>query len=646
MNKLFFAFFILILCFNNQKLSANQNPIYKSLEVGFSPISRLTKTQLGLKLFKLYQNAEIMPDDTYQRLKALSETKGFFDNPYNQFAYYRITHKLELSRGAPLKSEKAIKSLLKYGTDNNILWIIAEAKMWLATFHAKRSENELGLKLLEEVIPTAKNLNYLRLLGRAYNTRAILLSFQDKNYLAQQDYLKAFKIFKNYPTDPYLSKISSNLSVIFSDMEQWDKAQQYNNQAIAYYHLTDIKSSQQLASFHINAAYIEKHLVTGNTNFEQKKHLDLAFDYAKDSGVIRIIILVEIELSEYWLNKNQLDKSLGYAQECLKKSIQIQDVNSSGECALLEGRVYLTQQQYAKAETFLLDSLQYFNQSDSKISHHKAYEQLFKLYKTQNIYNKALEFKELFHNAKLQYLFNARNEKINLLEQRFASETKQQKIALLSAENELQTAKLEQQLFREKLWLICLILSFVFLYYLIKVHLNLKHSNAKLYYQSNHDALTGLFNRRYFKEQMSISSTNKLNKYSLAILDIDYFKRINDTYGHDIGDEVLVIIAKLLKEHTQENDFVTRWGGEEFIITFSNTNMSALKSTLTKIKDLVQGTKINTSSEEISLTLSIGVSPLIDATDFEHQWETALQSADTALYQAKHSGRNRIVFFK
>ena len=635
---------VLILLFFCNTLSAAQKTNYKALEYGFSPIAILTTTTVGKQLFKLYQNAENKPDIIFIALAKVSKTPGFFDNPYYQFAYARITHKLELSRGQPIASENAIKKLLEYGIDHNLQWVIAEAQMWLATFHAKRSENTKGMVLLDKVLISAKEMNYLRLLGRAHNAKAILLSFQDKHYLAQQEYLKAFEIFKNYPGDPYLSKISSNIAVIFTDMELWQKAQEYNNQAIDFYHQTNIKSAQQLASFHINAAYIEKHLTHDDSAAKQKYHLDLALKYAIDSGIIRVLSLVEIELSEYWLNNHNLALSLDFAQKCFKNSQEIQSINSSGECALLEGRVYMALEQYEKAELYLSNSLSLFDKSDSLMSHHNAYEQLFLLHKTQHNFEQALKFKELFHQTKVKYLFNSRNDKINHLEQKYAAQTKQQKIALLSTENQLKSAKLAQQSLREQLWLICLLLALIAFYYLIRRHIKLTSSNTQLHQQSHHDALTGLFNRRYFEEQMNKPRLEDHSKYILAIIDIDFFKKINDIYGHDVGDDVLCHFANILNNAIKHHGFVTRWGGEEFVITFSYNDLIAIKSLLGTIKDTIQNTKIETAKGLLSFTISIGVSEQIEAKSLKNQWSVAIKDADKALYKAKNSGRNHIVY--
>jgi diguanylate cyclase (GGDEF)-like protein len=182
-------------------------------------------------------------------------------------------------------------------------------------------------------------------------------------------------------------------------------------------------------------------------------------------------------------------------------------------------------------------------------------------------------------------------------------------------------------------------------YGILKKHTgSLETSNHKLYEQSHQDALTGLFNRRYFEEQMNIPRIEDNSQYMLAIIDIDFFKNVNDTYGHDVGDEVLCKMASILNDNIREHDFVTRWGGEEFVITLAHTDQADIKTVLERIKNIVQNTQIQTSSGNLSITLSIGVSNEIKAYALTNTWSVELESADKALYQAKNTGRNRIIY--
>mgnify|MGYP000612559048 CR=1 FL=1 len=277
MKQLLIFLFILFSSIYSAFSYTEEKTNYKALEKGFSPISELNQTVLGRQLFQLYQVAEQTPDEVYSKLIALSTKTPLFDSPVYQFAYYRTLHKLELARSQPFASEDAMKTLLAYAQKKQVVWLEAEANMWLSTFHAKRGEYQQGLALLEQVIPIATQTKFFRLLARAHNTRAIIYGFDNKGHLAQQEYLLALDIFKYYPNDPYLSKVTSNLSHIFSQMELWDKALTYNEQAIEYYNQTKQKSTKQIAVLHINSALIYAKIMDEDAIQQQIKHLSLAY---------------------------------------------------------------------------------------------------------------------------------------------------------------------------------------------------------------------------------------------------------------------------------------------------------------------------------------------------------------------------------
>lgn len=157
---------------------------------------------------------------------------------------------------------------------------------------------------------------------------------------------------------------------------------------------------------------------------------------------------------------------------------------------------------------------------------------------------------------------------------------------------------------------------------------------------ANRDALTSLFNRRYFFS--NIVQLQNLNRESgqeiaCAMIDIDYFKSVNDTYGHDCGDEVLRIFSRLLCEHF-DTELCARLGGEEFAIVFSGIAHEQLFEKLESFRKEVSSTKIEWEDDSISFTVSIGVCAKVNM-----DYEEMLNLADKYLYEAKTQGRNQVV---
>lgn len=157
---------------------------------------------------------------------------------------------------------------------------------------------------------------------------------------------------------------------------------------------------------------------------------------------------------------------------------------------------------------------------------------------------------------------------------------------------------------------------------------------------SETDTLTGLWNRRHFQKMVD-TEKERARRYgssiSLLIFDIDFFKVINDTYGHNAGDAVLSEVAKVVRESTRESDVVTRWGGEEFTILMPHAPLEASADVAEKIRRKVES---HAFPHGYKVTISLGVAEW----DLETEsFETLLSRADEALYQAKSGGRNRSV---
>jgi len=159
------------------------------------------------------------------------------------------------------------------------------------------------------------------------------------------------------------------------------------------------------------------------------------------------------------------------------------------------------------------------------------------------------------------------------------------------------------------------------------------------------DAMTGLNNRRFLEEFVDTLVANvQRRKAQLAILmlDLDYFKMVNDTYGHDAGDAVLKALAKVLKQCVRASDMVIRYGGEEFLIILLDSDQATGAEVAEKIREAVEALKIAVGGTTLQKTISIGVSEY--PKDSETFWQ-AVKFADVALYRAKETGRNRVTRF-
>lgn len=183
---------------------------------------------------------------------------------------------------------------------------------------------------------------------------------------------------------------------------------------------------------------------------------------------------------------------------------------------------------------------------------------------------------------------------------------------------------------------------------LVKAHIatlehadSLEHQNRKLHILSIEDPLTGLPNRRAMEIDLKHAAAiaqRQSAPYSVALIDIDFFKPYNDYYGHQAGDDALVIVAELLQKNLRASDKIYRYGGEEFLFLMPLTPLDGAKIATQRILETISDFNHEHKHSELGyLTVSIGV-----ASSFTSNWELAIEHADSALYDAKHSGRNRV----
>ena len=155
------------------------------------------------------------------------------------------------------------------------------------------------------------------------------------------------------------------------------------------------------------------------------------------------------------------------------------------------------------------------------------------------------------------------------------------------------------------------------------------------------DGLTGMQNRRYFDDALKeyLQEFRRIDRpVGLMILDLDHFKQVNDTYGHDAGDEVLRSVAKCLKSMTRYHDIVARLGGEEFAIVAPNMDLELLQRVADRMRKAIASLAIETGGMQLNVTSSVGLA----LWNKEETAEEFYRRADKQLYEAKRQGRNRV----
>jgi diguanylate cyclase (GGDEF)-like protein len=231
---------------------------------------------------------------------------------------------------------------------------------------------------------------------------------------------------------------------------------------------------------------------------------------------------------------------------------------------------------------------------------------------------------------------------------KYDRESQKRRIELMARDNQLKTAQLDNQMLTRRLWMlagaaIVLLAALAMLMYLRMRELNrtlVKHE-ALLRAHSERDALTGLANRRQFREVMRLRGGDKAFRGALLMVDVDHFKRINDHHGHAAGDRVLVEVARRLSAAVRGADLVARWGGEEFLVFAPNVDGPELDLLAERVRLAMNQSAIAVDKGTIAVTVSIGYASFpLPASHLPVTWEQAVNLADLSLYTAKNHGRN------
>ena len=163
--------------------------------------------------------------------------------------------------------------------------------------------------------------------------------------------------------------------------------------------------------------------------------------------------------------------------------------------------------------------------------------------------------------------------------------------------------------------------------------------------QATRDPLTSLYNRRYFEDEVNkqiLAAKAKNMPYSVLMFDADFFKRVNDTYGHKVGDKVLIELANVTERALRDKDIIARYGGEEFVVFLPNITAEQGYGVAERLRESIAAAVVySDENQPVKFTVSIGVS----SSDISDNVDTLIKTADEALYKAKQNGRNRVELF-
>jgi diguanylate cyclase (GGDEF)-like protein len=347
-------------------------------------------------------------------------------------------------------------------------------------------------------------------------------------------------------------------------------------------------------------------------------------------------------LADHWLMEHDYARALDYAQQAERLAAASGDSRSrsyaltnagvaTAHLGDVEGGLKLVRQ--------AVDIAEHLHAGGDVIG---ITGELVGIYKLAGRYREALDALEKVAALQQELTRQERDKTLVEMQERYDAQSRERAIDRLAAANRIKQAELSARTWQQRLWaalaLLLVFAAILLARWIRRVRTDnrrLSGDIAVLSEQSMVDPLTGAANRRWCEAAMA---RHRSAPVGLMLLDIDFFKRVNDTWGHAAGDRVLVEVATRLRALLRQHDAVVRWGGEEFALILPDVSADALATLAGRVMQCIAGRPVDIGGQAVGISVSIGavMSPLRPGVEWQH----AMHVADLALYMSKGGGRN------
>ncbi|KJY79798.1 tetratricopeptide repeat-containing diguanylate cyclase [Vibrio nigripulchritudo] len=602
----------------------------------FNPEDTLANTENGREILRIRKLLDASPKDAQAEMVAFDKnskaTLTPTENAYRLFTLRSIAS----DKNEPEVANEYTQKLYQLAETEDLPWLTLVMMIDKSTNLARKGEIQDATKLINEAIKYGTERHILYLLPKAHNTAGFLSNADNQLMDAQRHFLLGIQVSKRIGDDKLLGTFYNNLGLLYLHIEKWDKALDFMEKArkAPTPPGRDLNSLHQV--IHLNEAYIYYQL----NNLEKlRESFEAASRYydEKTSRPRHNILQIKGETLLYIANK-QYDKTIEAAERCLDAPKIFELPIQQGQCQLIKSKALLEQNQYQKALYGVEDSIATFSSINHKRWLIKAYEQKADILEALGDTDRALTMYKQYYKQDKAHLLS----QVYDLEHAFVTQHIRQEKELLNIENKLAAAQLAKEKLRFQIACTWILIAAITIIYAFRKTSHVQNKNAELQNLSFVDELTTLHNRRYYTQQLeTCQEIDGEIGYRIALFDLDNFKSVNDTYGHDVGDEVLVETASRLKELVSNTEMLIRWGGEEFLVLMRDDEHIGTR--VDAMLDAIGLTAFSTQAGPLNITASIGVSPVALPASLA-QDDGFFRKADQNLYEAKRSGKNRAIF--
>ena len=503
--------------------------------------------------------------------------------------------------------------------------------------------NEKAIELLEEALKISEEIVYDKIedvyieLGIAYWYGGRLLESTEAK-------LEALSIAQAKGDEEKICKILTDLGAEHLAAKEYDEAADYLTKALEY-KLNDKNEdakSKTYALLNLSQLYIHTgEYDLAKETFEQlEEYIEKQDDDVFKEDCFTTMLVSKANLLTAMGDTSQALEVLKLAEERYNKRTDFRFYGMNVKFAEGYGDIYYKMGDYEKALSYHKEAEKLAKEMDVSEVQEEHNEKIYKDYKALGDYDNAIAYLEKNNELKTEISRDKSKQYSQYLVSKFESDKKEEELLKLQ-EYRSNTGKI----------LICLVvitlIISIFTYTIYKKNKEINRLNKLFKNLSVTDALTSVQNRRALDEFLAGNWAlykDTQAPISFIMLDIDYFKKYNDNYGHIKGDKALELVAKSIKQSCRKLDFVARYGGEEFTIVMLNTDKDEAISVVERINEDICNLNIKHEYSEVSdrVTISVGISTAYIGTTKDY--EEYIKTADKALYKSKEKGRNTYTF--
>ncbi|RZR44163.1 diguanylate cyclase [Vibrio vulnificus] len=524
--------------------------------------------------------------------------------------------------------------LEQFASQRKIAWLSAQLIIEKAGRELKQGQFDEGLKHVELGMAMANENGADFLLLEGFNTLGILYNATNQLKRSQLAFYQGLELSERFPKSAFIGRYFNNLGLLYVHLEQWDKALDFLQRAETFYESIGVTQPNRQLVILLNQSFVYQEL-------KQKERAKAAYHralryFGENTSTYYRILKLKSEARLYLLDED-FKRAIDVAVACVKLDANNTYPLQNGICTYIQAEGYLAGKQLDAAQSAVDSAIATFEHLQHARWTIRAHLLRANILEAKGQHAEALSLYKKYYAQEKQQIIG----EVHALQTSFEVQEVAKERDLYEAQNQLRELERSLNEQRQRILMIWIVIVGLLLLLGVRRMAIIRKHNLHLQTLSYVDPLTGANNRRFF--QSEIETPNLLNRahlYRIVLVDLDWFKSINDTHGHEIGDFVLVETAKRIKQQLASDELFVRWGGEEFLLVLKNDDDLPLR--LQKLVESIRTSAYQLKGKSYNITISVGASEPCGLNELKNSSD-AFVTADMCLYQAKSLGRDRAI---